>query len=58
MSPKLPRSKDHEKFLAIKNATSHIIQGISMTVERGSPGMGTLRPLRKLENFFDVISKG
>ena len=41
-----------------KNATSHIIQAISMTVQRGNAAsiMGTLGPLRKLEDFFDVIS--
>ena len=41
-----------------KNATSHIIQAISMTVQRGNAIsiMGTLGPLRKLEDFFDVIS--
>ena len=39
-----------------KNATSHIIQAISMTVQRGNITMGTLGPLRKLEDFFDMIS--
>ena len=41
-----------------KNATSHIIQAISMTVQRGNATsiMGTLGPLRKFEDFFDVIS--
>ena len=41
-----------------KNATSHIIQAISMTVQRGNAAsiMGTLGPLRKLEDFFDVIT--
>ena len=41
-----------------KNATSHIIQAISMTVQRGNATsiMGTLGPQRKLEDFFDVIS--
>ena len=41
-----------------KNATSHIIQAISMTVQRGNANsiMGALGPLRKLDNFFDVIS--
>ena len=41
-----------------KNATSHIIQAISMTVQRGNATsiMGTLGPFRKLEDFFDVIS--
>ena len=41
-----------------KNATSHIIQAISMTVQRGNATSitGTLGPLRKLEDFFDVIS--
>ncbi len=41
-----------------KNATSHIIQAISMAVQRGNAHsiMGTLGPLRKLEDFFDVIS--
>ena len=40
-----------------KNATSHIIQAISMTVQRGNTTsiMGTPGPLRKLEDFFDVI---
>ena len=40
-----------------KNATSHIIQAISMTVQRGNATsiMVTLRPLRKLEDFFEVI---
>ena len=42
-----------------KKATSHIIQAISMTVQRGNATsiMGTLGPLRKLEDFFDVISR-
>ena len=41
-----------------KKATSHIIQAISMTVQRGNVTsiMGTLGPLRKLEDFFDIIS--
>ena len=41
-----------------KNATSHIIQAISMRVQRGNTTsiVGTLGPLRKLEDFFDVIS--
>ena len=41
-----------------KNATSHIIQAISMTVQRGNATsiMGTLGPLRKLGDYFDVIS--
>ena len=41
-----------------KNAISHIIQAISMTVQRGKTTsiMGTLEPIRKLEDFFDVIS--
>ena len=41
-----------------KKATSHIIQAISMTVQRGNATsiMGTLGPLRKLEDFFDIIS--
>ena len=41
-----------------KNATSHIIQAISMTVQSGNAAgiMGTLGPQRKLEDFFDVIS--
>ena len=36
----------------------HIIQATSMTVQRGNATsiMGTLGPLRKLEDFFDVIS--
>ena len=34
------------------------IQAISMTVQKGNATskMGTLRPLRKLGDFFDVIS--
>ena len=34
------------------------MQRIKMTVQRGKPGsiMGTLEPLRKLEDFFEVIS--
>jgi hypothetical protein len=41
-----------------KNATSHVIQAISMTVQKGNATniMGTLGPLRTLEDFFDVIS--
>ena len=41
-----------------KKASSHKIQAISMTVQRGNTTsiMGTLGPLRKLEDFFDVIS--
>ena len=41
-----------------KNATSHIIQAISMTVQRGNATsiMGTLERLRKFEDFFNVIS--
>ena len=41
-----------------KNATSHIIQAISMTVQRGNATsiMGTLGQLRKFEDFFVVIS--
>ena len=41
-----------------KNETSLIIQAISMTVQRGNATsiMGTLGPLIKLEDFFDVIS--
>ena len=37
---------------------SHIIQSISMTVQRGKAAsiMGTLGPQRKLEDFFDEIS--
>ena len=43
---------------AKKNATSHTIQAISMTVKRRNAAriMVTLGPLRKLEDFFDVIS--
>ena len=38
--------------------SGHIIQAISMTVQRGNATsiMGTLGPLRKLEDFFDIIS--
>ena len=41
-----------------KQASSHIIQAISMTVQRGNTTsiMGTLGSLRKLEDFFNVIS--
>ena len=41
-----------------KNATNHIIQAISMTVQSGNATsiMGTLEPLRKLEDVSDVIS--
>ena len=44
-----------ELFTLTKN---NIIQAISMTVQRGNATsiMGTLGPLRKLEDFFDVIS--
>ena len=40
--------------------TSINIQAISMTVQRGNATsiMGTLGPLRKLEDFFDVILPG
>ena len=42
-----------------ENAITHIIQAISMTVQRGNAISipGTLGPLRKLEHFFDVISQ-
>ena len=41
-----------------ENATSLIIQAISMTVKRGNATsiMGTLGPLIKLEDNFDIIS--
>ena len=47
-----------EEKTGYKNATNHIIQAISMTVQRGNAIsiMGTLGPLRKLEDFFDIIS--
>ena len=50
--------KENTKKTGNKNATSHIIQAISMTVQRGNATsiLGTLGPLRKLEDFFDVIS--
>jgi hypothetical protein len=59
----LPASFAHSKrkvscnVKSHKNATSHIIQAISMTVQRGNTTsiMGTLGPLRKLEDFFDII---
>ena len=40
------------------NYSIHIIQAIYMTVQRGNATsiMGTLGPLRKLEDFFDVTS--
>jgi hypothetical protein len=42
-----------------KNAITHIIQAISMTVQRGNATSitGTFGPLTKLEDFFDVISQ-
>ena len=48
----------YKKKTGNKNATRPIIQAISMTVQRGNATsiMGTLGPLRKLEDFFDVIS--
>ena len=41
-----------------KDTNSCIIQGISMTIQRGNTAsiMGTLGPLRKREDFFDIIS--
>ena len=40
-----------------KNATNHIIQAISMAVQRGNAAsiMGTLGPQRKLDDYFDVV---
>ena len=53
------RKRKHDAAVSIgnKNATSHMIQAISMTVQRGNATsiMGTFGPLRKLEDFFDVI---
>ena len=48
----------YKKKTGNKKDTSHIIQAISMTVQKGNATsiMGTLGPLRKLEDFFDVIS--
>ena len=39
-----------------KNATSHILQAISMSVQRGNAHsiMGTLGPQRKLEEYFGI----
>ena len=50
--------KDIEEKTGNKKATSHIIQAISMTVQKGNATsiMDTLRPLTKLEDFFDIIS--
>ena len=47
------RKKIQEK-IGNKNTTSHTIQVISMTVQRGNATsiMGTLGSLRKLEDFF------
>ena len=52
------RKKIKEKKTGNKNAISHIIQANSMTFQRGNAISirGTLGPLRKLEDFFDVIS--
>ena len=52
------RALYEKKKTGNRNATSHIIQAISMTVQRGNATsiMGTLGPLRELEDFFDVIS--
>ena len=47
------------KIQAIRmQLVTYLIQAISMTVQRGNAIsiMGTLGPLRKLEDFFDVIS--
>ena len=40
-----------------KNATQHIMQAISMSVQRGNALsiMGTLGPQRKLDDYFDII---
>ena len=40
-----------------KNATNHIIQAISMAVQRGNAAsiMGTLGPQRKLDDYFDIV---
>ena len=40
-----------------KEATNHIIQALSMAVQRGNAAsiMGTLGPQRKLDDYFDII---
>ena len=40
-----------------KNATNHIIQAISMAVQRGNATsiMGTLGPQKKLDDYFDIV---
>ena len=40
-----------------KNATNHIIQAISMAVQRGNAAsiIGTLGPQRKLDDYFDIL---
>ena len=50
--------KIKEKKQKTKMQLVNLIQAISMTVQKGSANsiMGTLGPLRKLDDFFDVIS--
>ena len=57
-TPKKKTTPSRKTIIINRNATSHIIQAISMTVQRGNAIsiMGTLGPLRKLEDFFDVVS--
>ena len=40
-----------------KNATQHILQAISMSIQRGNAAsiMGTLGPQRNLDDYFDII---
>ena len=40
-----------------KNVTSHILQAISIAVQRGNAAsiIGTLGPQRNLEEYFDVV---
>ena len=40
-----------------KNATNHIIQAISMAVQRGNAAsiIGTLGSQRKLDDYFDIL---
>ena len=40
-----------------KNSTTHIIQAISMAVQRGNAAsiMGTLGPQKKLDHYFDIV---
>ena len=56
-SPKNVQSRKITEKTNDKNATQHIIQAISMAVQRGNATsiMGTLGPQRKLDEYFDII---